>query len=73
MEELLRSNDPVLISYVTALLKDQRIEAVVLDMHTSIVEGSIGVLPRRIMVAGDDAARARRILEAADVPHGRHA
>lgn len=68
MEELLRSNDPVLISFATALLSGEDIEAVVFDVHTSVLEGSIGILPRRVMVHADDAARARDILRANDVP-----
>ena len=70
MRELLRSNDPVLISFICALLADSGIEVVVLDMHTSILEGSIGALPRRVMVAGDALAAARHILDEADIPHG---
>lgn len=62
MKELLRTNDPVKISWVTALLADGRIEAVVLDTHTSIVEGSIGAIPRRIMVDDEDLDAARRLL-----------
>lgn len=63
MKELLRTNDPVLLSFATALLAEQRIEAVVLDSHTSILEGSIGAIPRRLMVADEDHGRARRALE----------
>ncbi len=65
MVELLRTNDTVRLSWLVALLADADIEAVILDAHTSIVEGSIGAIPRRLMVADDDLARARRILEAA--------
>jgi Putative prokaryotic signal transducing protein len=59
---LLTSNDPVRLSFLTALLADAGIVAVVLDAHTSAVEGSIGAIPRRLAVATADAARARRIL-----------
>jgi hypothetical protein len=62
MKELLRTNDPVLISFALALLRDERIEAVVLDTHASILEGSIAAIPRRIMVAEQDHARARALL-----------
>jgi len=62
VRELLRTNDAVEISWITALLADGGIGAVVLDMHMSIVEGSIGALPRRIMVADEDLAAARRLL-----------
>lgn len=67
MKELLRTNDVVLISYIEALLHDDGIQAFVLDGHTSVIEGSLGILPRRIMVADDDAARARALLNAADI------
>jgi len=63
MKELIRTNDPVRLSFLTALLADAGIEALVLDTHTSIVEGSLGVLPRRLMVADEDHPRAARILE----------
>ena len=62
MKELLRTNDPVKISWVTALLTDGGIESLVLDSHTSIVEGSIGAIPRRIMVDDDDLQDAQRLL-----------
>ena len=63
MKELLRTNDPVLLSFATALLADERIEAVILDGHTSILEGSIGAIQRRLMVRDEDLARARRLLK----------
>ena len=62
MRELLRTNDWVRLSWVQALLTDSGIESVVLDMHASIVDGSIGALPRRLMVAEPDFARARALL-----------
>lgn len=65
MVELLRSNDPVRLSWVTALLADADIEVVVFDTHTSIIEGSIGALPRRLMVLDGDLSRARHVLETA--------
>lgn len=62
MKELLRTNDVVKLSWLVALLADQGIEAVVLDTHVSVMDGSIGAIPRRLMVSDADAARARRIL-----------
>ena len=62
MRVLLTSNDPVRLSFLTALLADAGIAAVVLDAHTSAVEGSIGAIPRRLMVAAEDETRARRML-----------
>ena len=66
MVELLRTNDPVLLSWLTALLADAHIEAVIFDADTSIVEGSISAIPRRLMVADCDAAAARQIIAEAD-------
>ena len=65
MKELLRTNDIVKLSWITALLADSDIEALVLDSHTSILEGSAGAIPRRLMVHNDDHTRARRVLEQA--------
>jgi hypothetical protein len=59
---LATSNDPVRLSFLTALLADAGIAAVVLDVHTSAVEGSIGAIPRRLAVASRDEQRARRVL-----------
>ena len=67
MEELLRTNDIVLISFVEALLRDAGITAFVADQNMSIIEGSLGVLPRRVMVANDELAAARKLLEEAGV------
>lgn len=65
MKELLRTNDAIRLSWLVALLAGEGIEAVVLDTHTSIVEGSIGAIPRRLMVRAADAERARRVLDEA--------
>ena len=62
MKELLRTNDAVLLSWIDALLADAEIRATVLDTHTSVAEGSIGALPRRLMVPSSDEAKARCIL-----------
>lgn len=62
MKELLRSNDLVKLSWLTAVLADAGIEAVVLDSHTSVLEGSALAIPRRLAVDDEDYARARRVL-----------
>ncbi|MEO8667635.1 MAG: DUF2007 domain-containing protein [Bauldia sp.] len=67
MEELLRTNDIVLISFVEALLRDAGIDHFVADQNMSSVEGSLGVLPRRVLVRGDRAVEARRLLEDAGI------
>lgn len=67
MIELLRTNDVVLLSFLEALLRDAEIEPLVLDAHVSVVEGSIGVFPRRLMVIDEDAEEARALLREAGV------
>jgi hypothetical protein len=62
MKELLRSTDPTVIAFATALLDGEDIAVFVFDVHMSILEGSIGILPRRLMVADRDLYRARRVL-----------
>ena len=68
MKELFRTNNVVYLSFAQAILKDAGIETLVFDGYMSIVEGSLGVLPRRLMVANDDEAAARRLLADADPP-----
>ena len=65
MRELLRCNDPVRLSWLRALLADAGIESVVFDQHVSVVEGSIGAIPRRLMVLTEDWAAASRVLDQA--------
>jgi len=67
MKELFRSNDPVQISFAEAVLKAEGIRPLVLDQHMSVLEGSIGILPRRMMVADEDELHARQLLRDADV------
>ncbi len=62
MKEVLRSNDVVLISFAEALLRDAGIDSTVVDQHMSVLEGSIGILPRRLMVHADYHDRAQRVL-----------
>ncbi|WP_206376331.1 DUF2007 domain-containing protein [Sneathiella chungangensis] len=63
VKELIRSNDPVLLSYLMSVLEEERIDAILLDEHTSILEGSIGAIQRRIMVLEEDLERAKDILD----------
>jgi hypothetical protein len=65
MKELLRTNDPVRLSFLQALLRDAGIDSLVLDHHMSLVEGSIGAIPRRLMVAERNYRHARWVLSAA--------
>jgi hypothetical protein len=69
MIELVRTNDVVLISFICALLKDADIEHFVADVHMSIFEGSLGIIPRRIMVDSDCEIQARRLVKDAGIEH----
>jgi|TARA_R110000850_G_scaffold23283_18_gene68755 hypothetical protein len=62
VKELIRSNDPVLLSYLMSVLEEEDIDAILLDEHTSVLEGSIGAIQRRVMVLAEDLDRAKRIL-----------
>ena len=68
MKELLRTNDIALIAYVQALLRAEDIEVFEFDVNMSVLEGSIGILPRRLMVRSSDHFRAAAILREAEVP-----
>lgn len=67
MRELMRANDPVLLSFVEALLRDAGIAAVIADANMSVLEGSIGILPRRILVEAERLEDARQVLREADL------
>lgn len=62
MKELLRSNDPTVIAYATALLEGENIQSFQMDVHMSVMEGSVGILPRRLLVADRDHFRAEAVL-----------
>lgn len=67
MKELVRTNDPALLSFVQSLLSDAEIEFLLADQHMSVLDGSIGALPRRILVADGDFDEARQIMRDADI------
>ncbi len=69
MHELVRTSDAVLISAIEALLNSARIKHLVVDQNMSVLEGSIGVFPRRILVGDDQFSMARRLLEDAGFGH----
>lgn len=58
----MRTNDPVALSFAESLMKDAGIFAMIADQGMSILEGSLGIIPLRLMVDGDRADEARRIL-----------
>jgi len=65
MKEIVRTNDPVLVSAIGALLDGANIHHLVLDQNMSVLEGSLGILPRRVLVADEQVGRARRLLQEA--------
>ncbi len=67
MKELLRTTDPVLITAIEATLSAAGINCAVFDGNMSILEGSVGALPRRIMVDDNALARARTVLRQAEI------
>jgi len=69
MKELLRSNDAVLLSFVSALLDESGIAFIILDTNMSVMEGSIGILPRRVLVEEACIGQARNLLTEAGVGH----
>ena len=62
MRAVLKTNNPVLLNFAEVLLKDAGLESVVFDGEASVMDGSMGMLPRRLMVADEDFARAQAIL-----------
>jgi len=69
LRELVRTNDIVLVSAVGALLDGANIHHLVLDQNMSVIEGSLGILPRRILVHDEDHRQARRLLTDAGLAH----
>ena len=69
MREIVRSNDAVLVSAVGALLDAAHIHHLVLDQNMSVLEGSLGILPRRILVADEQVGQARQLLTEAGLGH----
>lgn len=70
MKELLRTTDPTVIAWATALLMGEGIETFTLDVHMSILEGGVGVFPRRMMVRDEDLFMARVVLADNGIPTG---
>jgi len=70
MKELLRTTDPTIIAFASALLQGEGINCFPIDVHMSVLEGSIGVLPRRVMVRSEDYLRAVTVLRENDIDLG---
>jgi len=62
MRPVLKTNDPVQLNYAQVLLADAEIDAIVFDADMSVMDGSLGILPRRLMVADEDFTAAQAIL-----------
>ena len=71
MKELLRSTDPTIIAYATALLDGEDIDVFEWDVHMSVIDGSLGILPRRLMVADRDHFIATAIMRDNNIDLGR--
>ncbi|MDE3078546.1 MAG: DUF2007 domain-containing protein [Paracoccaceae bacterium] len=70
MKELLRTTDPTIIAFATALLQGEGIATFPADVHMSVLEGSAGALPRRLLVRDRDLFMARVVLRDNDIPTG---
>ncbi|MBD3679710.1 MAG: DUF2007 domain-containing protein [Rhodobacteraceae bacterium] len=68
MKELLRTTDPTVIAYASALLQGEGIDCFPMDVHMSVLEGSIGILPRRLMVRDADHFMAAAVMRDNDIP-----
>ncbi|KEJ88789.1 putative signal transducing protein [Sulfitobacter donghicola] len=71
MKELLRSNDPTIIAFASALLQGEDIDCFQMDVNMSILEGGIGIFPRRLMVHPDDLDAAERVMRDNEIPLGK--
>jgi hypothetical protein len=70
MKLLLQTTDPTVIAFAQALLEGEDIASFVLDVHMSVFEGSIGILPRRLMVRERDWVEARSVIRANGIDEG---
>ncbi|WP_299563566.1 DUF2007 domain-containing protein [uncultured Sulfitobacter sp.] len=71
MKELLRSTDPTIIAFASALLQGEDIDCFQMDVNMSILEGGIGIFPRRLMVRDSDHAAAEIVMRDNEIPLGR--
>ena len=69
MEAIVKTVDPIVLSFAQSVLTDADIPSIVLDNHMSMMDGSVGVLPRRLMVGTDDLDQARLRLQEAGLGH----
>lgn len=71
MKELLRSTDPTVMAFASALLEGEDIDCFEMDVNMSVLEGGIGIFPRRMLVREEDFDAALRVMRDNDVPLGR--
>ncbi len=71
MKELLRSTDPTIMAFASALLEGEDIDCFQMDVNMSILEGGIGIFPRRMMVREEDYDYAVRVMRDNKIPLGR--
>ena len=71
MKELLRSTDPTVMAFASALLEGEDIDCFEMDVNMSVLEGGIGIFPRRMMVRDEDLDAALQVMRDNDVPLGR--
>ena len=71
MKELLRSTDPTVMAFASALLEGEDIDCFQMDVNMSVLEGGIGIFPRRMMVRDTDYDRALRVMRDNAIPVGR--
>jgi Putative prokaryotic signal transducing protein len=69
LKEIVRTNDTVLVTAVEALLKGAAIPHMIVDQNMSVLEGSLGILPRRVLVAEGHELVARQLLKDAGLAH----
>ena len=70
MKELLRSTDPTILAFASALLEGEDIDCFQMDVNMSILEGGIGIFPRRMMVRDEDYVRALRVIDDNGIDRG---
>lgn len=71
MKELLRSTDPTVMAFASALLQGEDIDCFQMDVNISVLEGGIGIFPRRMMVRDEDYDRALRVVQDNEIDLGR--
>ncbi len=68
MKELLRTTDPTIIAFASALLQGEDIDCFQMDVNMSVLEGGIGIFPRRLMVRSEDFDRAAEVMRDNEIP-----